>query len=188
MKKTCTVCKKEKSLDDFTRHIIGKDGISAHCRECNKEMCAKWRNENSEHIKEYKKKYNKENHELIKSYRKKPLNNFRGNLAQNIRRSFQIMNIPKNSKTAKIVGCSFKKLYNHCCRQFKKIYGIDFDPKIHKVHIDHIIPIVTAKTVEDIIRLNHYKNLRLILAEDNLRKHSKLEFNDFTKLENKDEE
>ena len=41
-------------------------------------------------------------------------------------------------------------------------------------HIDHIIPTCTAKTEEDLIRLNHYTNLQPLWAEENLKKGSKL--------------
>ena len=38
------------------------------------------------------------------------------------------------------------------------------------LHIDHIIPISSAKTKEDVIKLNHYSNLQYLFAEDNLEK------------------
>ena len=37
-------------------------------------------------------------------------------------------------------------------------------------HIDHKIPISWGKTEDDIIKLNHYKNLQPIVAEENLSK------------------
>ena len=42
-------------------------------------------------------------------------------------------------------------------------------------HIDHIIPIASAITEEDVIRLNHYTNLRPLWAKDNLAKGAKME-------------
>ena len=36
--------------------------------------------------------------------------------------------------------------------------------------IDHIIPLKTAKTKNDIIRLNHYTNLQPLWMEENRRK------------------
>ena len=41
------------------------------------------------------------------------------------------------------------------------------------LHIDHIIPLSTAKTVEDVNKLNHYTNLQYLLSFDNLSKGSK---------------
>jgi hypothetical protein len=43
-----------------------------------------------------------------------------------------------------------------------------------KWHIDHIIPLASAETEEDIYRLSHYTNLQPLWAEDNWRKNSKI--------------
>lgn len=45
-----------------------------------------------------------------------------------------------------------------------------------KVHIDHIIPLSTAKTIEDVIRLCDYKNLQLLKEKDNLEKGNSLDW------------
>jgi hypothetical protein len=39
-----------------------------------------------------------------------------------------------------------------------------------KWHVDHIVPLASAKTIDGIIRLNHYTNLRPLWASDNLKK------------------
>ena len=43
-----------------------------------------------------------------------------------------------------------------------------------KWHIDHIIPLATAKTEKQVLKLNNYKNLRPLWAEDNLKKKAKI--------------
>jgi hypothetical protein len=40
--------------------------------------------------------------------------------------------------------------------------------------IDHIIPLASAKTQEEVEHLNHYTNLQPLLNEDNLKKGKKL--------------
>ena len=60
----------------------------------------------------------------------------------------------------------------HLLQTFKSNYGYEWD-KVEPVHIDHIIPLATAKTEEDIIKLCHYTNLQLLKAKDNLRKNAK---------------
>jgi hypothetical protein len=42
------------------------------------------------------------------------------------------------------------------------------------LHIDHIIPISTAKTEQDVIKLNHYTNLQWLIDKDNLKKSNRL--------------
>ena len=40
-------------------------------------------------------------------------------------------------------------------------------------HFDHIMPVSMAKTYDEVVRLNHYKNFRPIWALDNQRKSDK---------------
>ena len=50
--------------------------------------------------------------------------------------------------------------------------GMSFD-NYGEWHIDHIVPLVTAKTEEEVIKLNHYTNLQPLWAKDNLSKGGK---------------
>jgi hypothetical protein len=83
-------------------------------------------------------------------------------------KSFNRNGISKTSKTCEILGCSFEELKNHLESQFEPWMTWDNkgNPKDGILEankswdIDHIIPISTAKTEEDIIRLNHYTNLQ----------------------------
>ena len=40
------------------------------------------------------------------------------------------------------------------------------------MYIDHIVPLATATTENEVLKLCHYKNLQLLTAEDNLAKGS----------------
>jgi hypothetical protein len=76
----------------------------------------------------------------------------------------------KNSKTEQILGISFEDLNIYLIDGCIKRYGY-FDSTI-QYHIDHIIPISSASSEEEILKLNHYSNLQLLTAEDNLKKGS----------------
>ena len=43
-----------------------------------------------------------------------------------------------------------------------------------KWHIDHIIPLSSANSEDDIYKLCHYTNLQPLWAEDNLKKSNKI--------------
>ena len=63
----------------------------------------------------------------------------------------------------------------HLKTTFKNNYGYEWD-EIEPVHIDHIIPLSTIKSENDLLRLNHYSNLQLLKAKDNLDKSDKTDW------------
>ena len=79
----------------------------------------------------------------------------------------------KRSKSNDIYGCSWVELKNHIEVQFTK--GMTWENR-SEWHIDHIIPLASAKSEDDILRLSHYTNLRPLWAADNLRKSDKLDY------------
>jgi hypothetical protein len=87
-------------------------------------------------------------------------------------RSFlKTRNITKKNKTFDIVGCSPEFLKEHLESQF--VEGMAWDNR-KEWHIDHIIPLSSAKTEEDIYKLCHYTNLQPLWAEDNIKKSNKI--------------
>jgi hypothetical protein len=86
------------------------------------------------------------------------------------RRGFQ-----KSATTEQIVGCTAEELKAYLNETFYKNYGYEYNGT-DKVHIDHIIPLATAKTQEEVAKLYHYTNLQLLKAEHNQMKSDKLDF------------
>jgi len=78
----------------------------------------------------------------------------------------------KNNKTFDIIGCSPEFLREHIENQFSD--GMSWELMGKGIHIDHIIPLSSANTEEDIYKLCHYTNLRPLWAEDNLKKGDKI--------------
>ena len=112
---------------------------------------------------------------MHKKYNEQDKNKFKQQVRTMIRDSFKRKNFKKNDKTEKIIGCSFKMFIEHLLKTYKKNYGVDWNG-IEPVHIDHIIPLATAHTEEEIIKLCHYKNLQLLKPKDNLKKQDKLDW------------
>ena len=95
-----------------------------------------------------------------------------GRIRSRLNESLRKNGYTKRSKTHEIIGCSWEFLKGYIEQQFLK--GMTWENR-SEWHIDHIIPISSAKTEEDVIKLNHYTNLRPLWAADNLRKSNKLE-------------
>jgi hypothetical protein len=157
-----------------------------------KLISKKFREKNDEKIKEKKKYYtkNKENIKIInKNYRennREKRNEYQKNrklndpifklnhTIRNRMRSFLLTkNITKKNKTFNIVGCTPLELKEHLEKQFTD--GMSWDNK-SKWHIDHIIPLSSGNTEEDILKLFHYTNLQPLWAIDNMKKGSKTPF------------
>jgi hypothetical protein len=76
-----------------------------------------------------------------------------------------------NSRTTDIIGCSPQELKEHLEKQF--VSGMTWENR-NEWHIDHIIPLSSAKTEEELYKLCHYTNLQPLWAEDNLKKSNKI--------------
>lgn len=73
----------------------------------------------------------------------------------------------KRACTLKLLGASWPIILNHLETQFRS--GMTWDT-YGKWEIDHIIPLASAKTIEELERLIHYTNLQPLWAEENRRK------------------
>ena len=79
----------------------------------------------------------------------------------------------KNSHFSEYIGCSLEELKAHLENQFTE--GMTwYNHTRDGWHIDHIVPLSSAKTLEEFYKLCHYTNLQPLWADDNLRKGKKL--------------
>jgi hypothetical protein len=89
-----------------------------------------------------------------------------------VNNAFSLKGYRKNTKTEKLIGCSFKFL----------LRWLGEKPTLCAA-VDHVIPLATAKCEQDIISLNHWTNLRYLSAAENLEKRDKLTFSFADRLE-----
>lgn len=161
----------------------------------NKNKIRKWREENKEKIKEKAKKYREKNREKIKIRRQlnkhkinkrqkerresEPLFKLKSNLRTRIH-SLMVGKYKKNLSTEKLLGVPFKEVKEHIEQQFVngmswENYGACKGNNCNEVwHIDHIIPLSSAKTQEEIEKLFHFTNLQPLWAIDNIIKSDNL--------------
>lgn len=118
---------------------------------------------------EYKNKFNQNRSKRRKEdsgY--KAISNLRSGLNKLFRRK---PSMNKNLNTLKLIGCSREELKLHLEKQFKS--GMNWENyNYNGWHIDHIIPLSTAKTFEEIVekKLMHYTNLQPLWRLDNQKK------------------
>lgn len=156
-----------------------------------------WRLNNQEYLKVKKKEYyeNNKEHCILKSKnnylnnkdryndtKRKYINNklksnsmfkFKSNISNLVRLSFYRScngTYIKSNRTEEILGCTINEFSVYLQSLFEK--GMTLE-NYGKWHLDHIIPISSANSKEEIIRLNHYTNLQPLWASDNIRKSNK---------------
>ena len=155
-------------------YIENKEALnikSAQYYEDNRErmltLCKEYYYENKEDIiAKFSEKY--KNDEVFKL-----IHNIRGL----IRISFKIAckgKYSKSKKTENILGCTIEEFIEHLQSLFTEGMTLENHGNCEECwQIDHKIPISSAKTEEEIIKLNHYTNLQPLWRFDNLSKGKK---------------
>lgn len=115
----------------------------------------KWRNKNKNYSFEKKKK-----DQLFK---------IRVNMTSRINRFFKYSKMTKNCKTMDILGISIEGLKKHLESKFSEKMNFD-NYGFRGWHIDHIIPLSSANTEDEIIKLCHYTNLQPLWWDENIKK------------------
>ena len=154
-------------------------------RENNKDKISEinknYREKNKDKMLEYRKKWGIENRVKMREYFREyykhkiktdPLYVLTHKIRSIIRNSFINRGLRKSSTTSEILGCSFEYFKTYLESNFenwmnwdnKGLYNGELN---YGWDIDHIIPISTAKTEEDVIRLNHYTNLQPLCSKIN---------------------
>jgi hypothetical protein len=88
-----------------------------------------------------------------------------------LNRAFKQKGFSKSGNSEQLLGCSWEELKAHIENQFSG--GMCWENR-GEWHVDHIIPLSSGKTVEEVMVLCHYKNLQPLWALDNLRKGNRI--------------
>jgi len=123
-------------------------------------------------------KVKKRDNEYMKQYsRSTPEKHLATNIKCSISMRLREINSKKDQSTLEIIGLnSWEEFKQHIESQF--INGMNWGNYGNKIEtdwsIDHIIPISTATTLEEVKKLNHYTNLRPMWHLDNIKKRDKI--------------
>lgn len=159
--KKCTKCKVEKPFGEFYKEKAGKYGLRSKCKFCMQEYRKEWRKQNQ----------TKRNEQIRERRKKDPLYKLKNNLRGRTYKAFRNKGYSKDTKTKEMLGVEWEVLKQHIQKQFTK--GMNWSNQ-GQWHIDHIIPLASARTEEQLKKLCHYTNLQPLWAKENLSKSDKI--------------
>jgi hypothetical protein len=148
----------------------------------NYEKIKQWKENNPQYMKEYMIEWRETNPKYTQNYvknRKKTDSLFklsegvRNLICNSFKRSCQ-GKYKKGKKTEYILGCTLEEFTQLLQNQFKPNMTLENHGQgPGKWNMDHIIPISSAKTEEEIYKLNHYTNFQPLWWEENMAKGKK---------------
>jgi hypothetical protein len=136
----------------------------------------KYRDKNKSHLNKLSNEYSRNNRKLLSKKEKerrdsdhlfKTIRYVRNRINQYLKSK----NHKKESKSFDLVGCSPEFLMSYIESLFTE--GMSWDLMGKYIHIDHIIPLSSGKTIDEVKKLCHYTNLQPLWAKDNLMKGKK---------------
>ena len=164
--KKCTKCSIEKPLIEYHNHSGNRDGKQGKCKQCIKEYNLTYKASNQEYVKEY---YTTNKEKIVKQTierdrKRREIDSLfkldrvvRVLIRDAFKRSLNGV-YKKGKKTEYILGCTMKEFIQHLQSQF--VEGMTLENHGVVWEIDHIKKLSSSKNEEDIIKLNHYTNLR----------------------------
>lgn len=193
--KICIECNIEKPVSEFYKRNDTPSGYRNNCKECKLKNNHKWQKENKEkvinigkiwreknkenirkrikewEIKNYQKIRVRKNEKTKERRKKDPVYHMMNKVRCRLRKYLITLNITKKNKTFDIIGCSPYDLKEHLEKQF--VSGMTWENR-NEWHIDHIIPLSSAQTEDELYKLCHYTNLQPLWDEENLKKSNKI--------------
>ena len=195
--KTCKICNQSKELTEFNPCGKYKDTIHyrGECKEYNKlkqrsDKTAQKKYRATDHYRNIRNTYKKTEKYRIwarnydnnvrkdkrRKYTQNKLDNdqmyrMRHYLRARLYDALKKKSWYKTTHFSNYIGCTLEELIKHMESKFTS--GMSWENQ-GEWHIDHIIPLSSASTPEELYKLCHYTNLQPLWAKDNLQKSDKL--------------
>jgi len=149
--------------------------LQPECRPCRLKTSKKTRDRRAENGKE--KEYRDSIKPNVNVRRKERYDNdyvfkISVNIRNSINQAFKIHSFKSNSKARELLDCDWDAFKKHLESQFTE--GMTWELMGKEIHIDHIIPLSSAQTKEELEKLCHYTNLQPLWAKYNLMKNGKI--------------
>jgi hypothetical protein len=162
------LAKQKRARDENRERFLEKERETRErLAEKRAELQRKYYQENKDRIREYHRRYRKEKWAGDELYALSKL------CRRRVLFALQRGGYAKKCKTSEMLGCSWEELAAHIESKFSP--GMTWENRGYGGwHLDHVVPLASAQTEEELIALCHYTNLQPLWAEDNLRKGAKL--------------
>ncbi len=175
--KICKICNNLKLFKDFHKHPECKYGLKASCKSCLKERDANYRLTDNYKKSQLKYKSSQEWKDTYQRWKKNkrqsdPLFALQECISSSIKSSLNRKGFSKNKRSKEILGCDITEFKSYLESKFEKWMTWDnrglYNGKLnYGWDIDHIIPISSATTLEEVLILNHYSNLQPLCSKIN---------------------
>ena len=162
-----------------TKEIRNKNSRDWHRN--NKDKVKQYQVDNAEHIKTLMKEWRKENKDRLREWKREyeknrklndPLYLIKHKTRTTIGSALRRKGYSKNSKTYDILGCSFEEFKTHIESQWEPWMTWNNHGKYNGEYsygwdIDHIVPLESVISEQEVIKLNHYTNLQPLCSKIN---------------------
>lgn len=169
----CSICDIEKKNSDFRIH-------RTYCKKCENKKTYNSRKEtqsikNKEYIRLYQKNNRDKINHRIRNYkkeRKKNDNLYKCSIMMSQIISIRPNGVYKSKRSEDIIGLSKSDFKKYIESKFEdwmtwENYGLYNGELNHGWDIDHIIPLSSAKSEEELLNLNNYENLQPLCSYKN---------------------
>ena len=162
---TCTVCGKKLRRHNKIGTCRQHRGMSTVRRAYE----TAWRQDHMPQYREAKRQWIRRNAKYYRDYREEPNHKLAHAIRTRIRRAV------KSGSATENLGCSISELRSHIEGKFQP--GMTWE-NYGAWHIDHIVPLSTFDLTdpEQFAKACHYTNLQPLWAEENSRKHDRLDY------------
>lgn len=175
----CRSCVSEYNRKRRKEKPVKPPARSESYREAARERNRAYHHKNREAIAERRRKYRQNNREKMAEKNRDYQRRRRevdakfvliGRLRRRMLQALDHKGLSKNQTTMQALGCDADFFCQHIERQFLK--GMSWKNR-DRWHLDHIVPISSAQTEDDIYRLAHFTNIRPMWSDQNIIKSNK---------------
>lgn len=182
VEKICNKCKIVKSAEEFHLNSMYTTGLALYCKPCaNQKQQEKYERYKERYAKKSAERYARvKGTEAINAparerQKKRMQTDPHYVLARRLRNrlyyALQKKSWKKGTKFSEYIGCTLEELKLHLEKQF--LPNMSWENQ-GDWHIDHIIPLDSAMTEEELYKLCHYTNLQPLWGPDNIKKGTKV--------------